>query len=196
MPERNAPGPRHVSPSRGQTIPKAMNQDSIERRLHDWQTAEITGDNDAADEAFARLYATAVPRRAPAPAFVAATVQAVASATARDARRARWVRAALGSTAAVVGLGLLYLGSGVLLSMFSAAVVGGLNLIVSTIVWMAEGGQARTGVWSALGGLGRAAAAFVAEPRVTVVILGFQAVAAAALVVMHRLLGRDREWIE
>jgi hypothetical protein len=110
--------------------------------------------------------------------------------------RSRRVRRGLGWLAAGAALVTAYAGSGMVFSALSALLVGGLNLLVSTIVWFADGGSGSAGVWPTLGGLGRAAAAFVADPRVTLGILGFQAVAAGALVVMHRLLGRDRERFE
>jgi hypothetical protein len=137
-----------------------------------------------------------VPRPAPSSGFAEQAVAAIAVVVDRDARRARLIRRGLGWLTAGAAVALLYLGSGLLFSVFSAAIIEGLNLLVSTIVWFAEGGSARTGVWTTFGGLSRAAAAFVAEPRVTVAILVFQAAAAGAPVVMHRLLGRGREWVE
>ena len=77
-----------------------------------------------------------------------------------------------------------------------ARFVGALNLLVAMVVWFANGPDVRTGVWSVLTGLGRAAAAFVADPRVTVAMLVFQVVAVAALAALHRLLGPEREWLK
>jgi hypothetical protein len=51
-------------------------------------------------------------------------------------------------------------------------------------------------VWSLLTALGRATAAFVADPRVTIAMLVFQVVAVAALTALHRLLGPEREWLK
>jgi len=44
--------------------------------------------------------------------------------------------------------------------------------------------------------LGRAAAAFVADPKVTVAIFAIQAIAIGALIALRRLLGSDRESFE
>ena len=90
----------------------------------------------------------------------------------------------------------LYFGAGAALSALSSAFVGALNLLVAMVVWFANGPDVRTGVWSVLTGLGRAAAAFVADPRVTVAMLVFQVVAVAALAALHRLLGPGREWLK
>jgi hypothetical protein len=120
---------------------------------------------------------------------------AIADAAVADARRARIGRAALiwgGLAVLVVGL---YFGAGLLLSLLSSAVVGALNLVISTVVWLANGGTVRSSVWAVLTGIGRAAGVFVSDPRVTVALLAFQAVAIGALVALHRLLG-DRELLK
>ena len=70
-----------------------------------------------------------------------------------------------------------------------------MNLVISTVVWLANGGTARSSVWAVLSGVGRAAGVFVSDPRVTVALLACQVVAIAALVALHRLLG-DREMLK
>jgi hypothetical protein len=44
--------------------------------------------------------------------------------------------------------------------------------------------------------LGRASAAFIADPTVTITMLAIQGIAIAALVALRRLLGSDREFLE
>jgi hypothetical protein len=63
----------------------------------------------------------------------------------------------------------------------SSAFVAGLNLLVAVVVWFANGPDARSSLWTVMTGIGRAAAAFVADPRVTIAIVVFQVVAVAAL---------------
>jgi len=46
-------------------------------------------------------------------------------------------------------------------------------------------------LWCLLGSLGHAASAFVADPKVTFVLLVLQGFAIAALVALQRLLGSD-----
>jgi hypothetical protein len=172
-----------------------MSRDLTHAR-HRWLQAEAAGDDDAADAAFAELAGRALPQPLASPAFTGATLARVAAAARADAVRARRVRRGLTWGGAVAAVVLLYFGSGILVSALSAALVGSLNLIVAIVVWFAEGGTSRSGLWSILSNLGRAVGAFVAEPRVTFALLGFQAVAAAALVILHRVLGADREWLE
>ena len=170
--------------------------EELTRTYRRWRHAEATADEDEADVAFASLFEASVSSPLPSRDLTPKTLAAIAAASADDARRDRRLRAAMVGAGGVGGLVVLYFGSGPILSGVSGALVGGLNLLVATIVWFAEGGATRAGVWSALSGLGRAAAALVAEPKVTVGIIGFQAVAAAALVALHRLLGGDREWLK
>jgi hypothetical protein len=63
-------------------------------------------------------------------------------------------------------------------------------------VLFAGGTDVRRALWSVLTGLGRATATFVADPRVTFAMVVCQAVAVAALVALHRLLGSGREWLK
>jgi hypothetical protein len=48
-------------------------------------------------------------------------------------------------------------------------------------------------MWAVLGSLGRAAAAFVSDPKVTFMMIAVQGIAAAALFALQRLLGSDGE---
>jgi ABC-type multidrug transport system fused ATPase/permease subunit len=159
-----------------------------------WRSSE-DADDDAADAAFAAVYEAAVSQPLPSREFVARTMAAVSAASEAQRRRSRLFRRALvwvGVPAAAV---LLYLSAGTLISLASSALVQGLNLVVSTVVLFVSGSEARRPLWSLVTGLGRATAAFVSDPRVTVAMLAFQGVAVVALVALHRLLGSEREWL-
>jgi len=169
--------------------------DDLSRDYDRWRVAEERDEDDAADAAFRAIFEASVSPPLPSREFTTRTMAAIADAAVADARRARIGRAALiwgGLAVLVVGL---YFGAGLLLSLLSSAVVGSLNLVISTVVWLANGGTVRSSVWAVLTGIGRAAGVFVSDPRVTVALLAFQAVAIGALVALHRLLG-DRELLK
>jgi len=169
--------------------------DDLSRDYDRWRVAEERDEDDAADAAFRAIFEASVSPPLPSREFTTRTMAAIADAAVADARRARIGRAALiwgGLAVLVVGL---YFGAGLLLSLLSSAVVGALNLVISTVVWLANGGTVRSSVWAVLTGIGRAAGVFVSDPRVTVALLAFQAVAIGALVALHRLLG-DRELLK
>jgi hypothetical protein len=170
--------------------------DDLTRDYDRWRLAEERDEDDAADTVFRAVFEASVSSPLPSREFTTRTMAAIADAAAADARRARMGRTILvwgGLAASIVAV---YFGAGALLSMLSSAVVGALNLVISTVVWFADGGSVRSSAWAVLSGLGRAAAAFVADPRVTVALFAFQAVAIGALVALHRLLGSDRELLK
>jgi hypothetical protein len=152
--------------------------------------------DDEADAAFAALFEACVLAPLPSAEFTSDTMAAIAAATAADARRIRLVRKALTWAGVPAGIALIYFGAGPLFSVLSSALVGSLNLLVAVVVWFANGADVRSSLWSVMTGIGRAAAAFVADPRVTIAIVVFQVVAVAALAALHRLLGPEREWLK
>jgi hypothetical protein len=161
-----------------------------------WRAAEESGRDDDADWAFKTVFQTVVPT-APIPAaFTTRTMEAIAAASGRDARRARHTRAAVVSGTVMGGAAALYFGTGWAISFLSTVFVGFLNLIIAVIVRGAGAVDTGAGFWTVMGSLGQAVAAFVADPKVTVAILVVQAIAIAALVALQRLLGSDRESFE
>lgn len=160
-----------------------------------WRNAEESGDDEDADEAFGAVFEASVSMPLPSREFTSNTMAAVAAAAAVDARRARVVRRTALWTGVPVGLAALYFGAGPVFRGISSALVAGLNLLIAAIVWFASGPETHSSVWSVLTSMGRATAAFVADPRVTVAMLAFQAIAVGALVALHRLLG-EREWLK
>ena len=171
-------------------------REDLDLNYRRWLNADHDGDDAEADAAFGAVFEACVSEPLPPAQFTAQTMAAIAAASAADAVRARVVRRVLlWSGVPAIALAI-YFGAGAALSAVSSAFVGALNLLVALVVWFANGPDVRTGVWSVLTGLGRAAAAFVADPRVTVAMLVFQVVAVAALAALHRLLGPGREWLK
>ena len=118
---------------------------------------------------------------------------AIAAAAARDARRARQLRAVvLSGTVAATGAGL-YVGAGWVVGMVSAASLGLLNLLIAAVVRTAEAFQTGAGIWGVLSSLGRATSALAADTSVTIALIAISAVAIAGLVALQRLLGSDEE---
>jgi hypothetical protein len=153
-----------------------------------WRRADEQGDEDEADAAFGAVFEACSLAPLPPPQFTSQTMAAIAAATAADARRARVARKVLLWSGLPAAAAALYFGSGALLSVLSGAFVAALNLMVGIVVWFASGPDVRSGLWSVLTGIGRVAAVFIADPRVTVAVVVFQVVAVVALAALHRLL--------
>ena len=165
----------------------------LTRDWHRWTAADAAGRDDEADAACRGVLAAAPPAVFPSRDFTMRTLAAIATARALEARRARRARRAAVAASAVIGAAALYLGGGWAATALSGLVIGTLNVFVAVAVRMAVSLQGGSGVWDVLGGLGRAAAAFVADPAVTAAMLGLQGIAIAALLALHRLLGSERE---
>jgi hypothetical protein len=168
-----------------------MDQD-LDRYARRWLDAEAADRDDEADAAFRRAFAV-VPEVGATGQFATQTLQAVSLALARDAQRARRARYAVISTAVAGTVVALYFGAGLIVSALSTAMVTGLDLVVNVVVRVAGAAESGASIWSVVFGLGRAFAAFLAEPKVTVTLLLLQGVAAAALFALQRLLGADTE---
>jgi len=161
-----------------------------------WRAAEESERDDDADWAFQTVFQTAMPEQPVSPEFTTRTMAAVAAAAARDARRARRVRAGVAAGTAVATMAAVYVGAGWVISLASAAFIGLLNMLIAAAIGGATAVQSDAGVWSLLTGLGRAATALAADPNVTFAMIAISAVAAAALVVLQRLLGSDGEFFQ
>ena len=167
--------------------------DQLIRRFQRWQDAEDDGLDEQADAAFADLFRAAVPAEAvPAP-FTARTMEAVVAATEREARRVRRLRVIGIPVAAAASLVMVYFTAGLLVTGVSTAVVAVLDLIIATVVGIATTIPAGADVWTVLSTLGRATAALLATPAVTMTILAIQGIAIAAFVALQRILRSDRE---
>lgn len=161
-----------------------------------WREADESGRDDDADEAFRTVYQTAVSEPLIPAAFTTRVMGAIMAAAERDARRARRTRATVVSGAVVGGSAAAYYGAGWVISAFSTVFIGLLNLLIAAVVQGASGLETGASFWSVLSGLGRAAAAFAADPKVTFVIIVIQGIAIAALFTLQRLLGSDGESFE
>ena len=163
------------------------------RRYRRWRDAEAGGRQDEADAACRAVFDDVRQDPVLPFDFTARTLAAVAEATARDRRRARQTRRTA-ATAGIAGAGLaVYAGGPWALGVFSTLLVHAIDLLVRLTVSLANGMEAGTDLWGVLASLGRALAAFVANPAVTVAIFAMQGIAMAALLALHRLLGSDRE---
>ena len=169
-----------------------MDQD-LTRDWHRWTAAETAGRDDEADAACRGVLGATPPAVFPSRDFTARTLAAITTARAIEIQQARRTRRTAGAAAAVLGAAALYVGGGWAAAALSRLVVETLNLLVAVAVRTAVSLQGGSGLWDVLGGLGRAAAAFVADPTVTAAMLGMQAIAIAALLALHRLLGSERE---
>jgi hypothetical protein len=167
--------------------------DELDRTYRRWREADDSGRDDDAEAAFRALFASAV-REAEVPSrFTAATMERVAMAAESDALRAKRTRTAGIAVATVGGIVLAYFGAGLLGSIAATAIARMLDGVIAIVVGLATAGRDGASVWSVFASLGRAAAAFAADPIVTITILAIQGVAIAALVALQRLLGSDLE---
>jgi hypothetical protein len=167
--------------------------DQQSRDWRRWVEAEQAGEDDTADAIFGGVFRASAGGDLPSAQFTAVTMAAVAEAAGRDARRARRIRAIGWPVAIVAAVLIVYTTAGLMMSAFSAIVIGALNLLVSVVVKVATAVSAGGDVWSIAGSLGRAIAAVLASPSVTTTILALQGIAVAALIALQRLLRSDRE---
>jgi hypothetical protein len=169
-----------------------MDQD-FARNYRRWQEADEADRNDDADAACRSVFAGISREAIPSPDFVARTLTAVAAAAENERQRARRLRRGTVAVSIAATVAAVYFGGGWALSMFSSMLVSLINVLVGVTVRGAAGLQAGTDLWSMLASLGRTAAAFVANPAVTGVLLAMQGLAMAALIALRRLLESDRE---
>jgi hypothetical protein len=155
---------------------------------------EDAGREDEADAAFGPVFRDAGAERAVSPGFAADTMAAVAAAVEQDVQRASRTRKMLVPAAAASVAVLLYLGGDFLVSAMATSVMWAVNLVIGSIVGVASNAETGAGLWSVARSLGRAGAAFISSPVVTISIIAIQGVAMAALIALQRLLGADGEF--
>jgi len=167
--------------------------DRLTRLYSRWRAADDADRDEDADEAFRALTEEVIPEQIASPQFTERTMIAIADATAAAARRVRWLRRVVvcAAVAVVIGAGVA---APFAVSLISNVLVAALNGIVAVIVWVAAGPDLN--LWSVLSSLGRASAAFIANPTVTIAMLAIQGIAIAALVALRRLLEADREFLK
>jgi hypothetical protein len=170
-----------------------MNED-LDRLYSRWRVAEETDRDDEADAAFRTLSEAVLATRVVPLQFTLETTAAVANAMAAEARRAGRARRRLMWGGVAAGLVAAYFGAAPALSLLSTVLVAALDGLIELIVLVSNGSDLN--IWSLLGSLGRASAAFIVDPKVTVIMLTIQGIAIAALVALRRLIGSDRELVE
>lgn len=168
--------------------------DELVRGYHRWRAMEDQGRDAEADAAFGPVFKEAVGERTVSLGFTARTMSAVATAAEQDARRARRTRRVLVPVGAAAAAGLLYVSGGFIVSFMATAVMWTVNVLIASIVGAATNADTGAGLWSIARSLGRAAAAFISSPAVTISIIAIQGIAMAALIALQRLLGSDGEF--
>lgn len=166
----------------------------LERLYSRWRVADDMDRDDEADAAFRLLSEAAMPGRAVPLRFTEQTTAAISRTMAADARRAKRARKALVWGGVAAGLVAAYFGASPALSVVSTALVALLEWTIQAVVWVSTGRDFN--IWSILNSLGRASAAFIGDPKVTIIMLTIQGIAIAGLVALRRLLGSDREFVE
>jgi hypothetical protein len=167
--------------------------DDLHRTYRRWQDADAAGRDEDADAEFGALFQQAAVPAPVTPPFTTRTMAAVAAAGARERRRARRTRAAVLAGGLLAGAAAVYAGAGFGVSVVSTTLTGLLDLLVGAVVTMAGAAETGADLWSVLSSMGRAVAAFVADPAVTVTLFALQGIAVAALFALQRLLGSDEE---
>jgi hypothetical protein len=162
-------------------------------RYRRWQEADQAGHDEDADVSCRAVLGAVMPQPRVPPDFAARTAAAVAHTRAQELVSARRLRRATVSGALGLTVASVYIGGPWALSMLAALLAGAIDLFVTLSVRMATGTETGGDMWTLVGGLGRAGAALVTSPSVTVAILAMQGIAMAALLALHRLLGPERE---
>jgi hypothetical protein len=169
-----------------------MDEDLV-RSLRRWREADEIGDDDEADAACRAVFASGLTERPVSLEFPARTLAAIDAARSADRLRSRRMRQWLLGGGLVGGSAAAYYGSGWVVAAITGFVVGLLNVFIGGTVRVATGIQSGVDAWSVFSGLGRAFAAFISDPTVTVAMLAMQAIAVAALIALQRLLGSHTE---
>jgi hypothetical protein len=157
------------------------------KELERWLAEEASGQDTAADAAFARLF-TAVPKVQPNPAFVE---QAVTAAWRWRVRRRRVVAFAWAATTALVlvGIALAFLGAPRLATPAVKALtfVGG-----RAVPWLVAYATVAMGWWWTLGHVGGVIASALMTPARVVALVGVELFGILAFYALQRIAGAER----
>jgi hypothetical protein len=160
-----------------------MDREQLER----WLAEEASGQDAAADAAFAHLFA-AVPKVQANPAFVE---QAVTAAWRWRVRRRRLVAFAWVATVLLVvaGVGLAYFGAPRLVTSLikAMAFVSG-----RAVPWLVAYTTVAMGWWWTLGHVGGVIASAVMTPARVVAVVGVELVGILAFYALQRIAGAER----
>lgn len=165
-----------------------LNERNMDRKqLEAWLIAEERADEDAADAAFAHLFA-AVPKVEPRPTFVEQVVTA-----ARGWRARRRQRLVVAWTAPIVLVGAIavsgYFGSPVL----ARAAVKAIAFVSGTMVpWLFAYGSVALHGWLTLGHVGAVIAGALMTPGRVAALVGVELVGILAFYALQRIAGAGR----
>lgn len=170
-----------------------MNNDTIRDRNMDrkqldaWLMAEQVGEEDAADAAFAHLFA-AVPKVSPRSVFVE---QAVVTAWRWRARRRRLLAVAWTAVAALVVAGavIVYFASPLLGGSAAKAIA---YLSGHTVPWLIAYTSVALHGWLTLGHVGAVIAAALITPGRVAAVVGVELVGILAFYALHRIASAER----
>jgi hypothetical protein len=160
---------------------------SMNSDLNRWLAAERDERDKEADAAFKAVFRTAP--LAAAPAFVDGVMEAIARDAAIRRRRAR-IAAAAGLAASIL-LGLVT--TVALIAKGPRLIVWAVDSAIAATVWMSGAVENGLDLWGILGQIASAAAAVIATPQVASVLIAIQAIGAAALYGLHRILASEQE---
>jgi hypothetical protein len=156
--------------------------------LQRWMTADQGGRDDEADAAFKSVF-RAIPAVPAEPAFVDRMMEALARDAVRRRRRAR-IAAATGMAAStLIGLGVL----AALIAQGPRLIIWVVDGIVAAALWMSVAFENGLDVWAMLTQIASAAAAVIATPEVSSVLIAIGAVGALALYGLHRVFSSEQE---
>jgi hypothetical protein len=156
--------------------------------LHRWITADREGRDDEADAAFKPVF-RAIPAAPAEPAFVDRVMEALARDAARRRRRARIAAASGIAASSVIGLGVL----AALIAQGPRLIVWVVDGIVAAALWMSVAFENGLDVWAMLTQIASAAAAVIATPQVSSVLIAIEVVGAIALYGLHRIFSSEQE---
>lgn len=155
--------------------------------LESWLAEEASGQDDAADAAFAHLFAV-VPKVQPNPAFVE---QAVSAARRWRVRRRRLVTCAWAATIllVVVGVALAFFGA----PRLATSVIKGMAFASGRAVpWLVAYTTVAMGWWWTLGHVGGVIASALMTPARVVAVVGIELVGILAFYALQRIVGAER----
>ena len=157
------------------------------KQLEAWLEAEQGGQDEAADAAFAHLFA-AVPKAEPRPAFVE---QAVTTAFRWRARRRRLMVFCATAAVFLVGIAAMFAyGFG---PQIGAGLIKGFAVASGRVVpWLVAYAKVALDWWWTLGRVGSVIASAVLTPARVVALVGVELVGLLAFFALHRIAGAGR----
>lgn len=164
-----------------------MNPDLL-REWRRWVRAEDEAREEVADAAFRAVF-QALPRIPAEPGFADRVMRGVQLASERRARRAR--AAVVSAVAASAVTGVLLLVAAV--AFFPRLLLRSVDLAVEATLWIVSAVDRGLDIWAILAQFGRAMAAIVAAPEVTLALVAVGLVGVGALYGLHKVFGLEQE---